>query len=143
METPHVHTSFYRATLSAVFAGIFATVLCLAYDIFYRDATGFSLSGFITVSSIIFIVNIIFLLAGVIYAIFVGSFKKADLIFEIVFLALIAFVIFIALGINRSPIHEQAVQFRGLFIGILVILAIGIVAIPMLYHNRKFEESVL
>ena len=143
METPHYRSRFYRATLTAVFSGIMATILCLAYDIFYRDATGFSLSGFITVSSIIFIVNIIFLVAGIFYAIFLGSFKRADLIFDIVFLALIAFIIWVTLGIQRSPIHEEAVQFRGLFIGILVIIALGMISIPMLFHNKKFEKSVL
>src|SRR5689334_13254276 len=128
METPHYRSSFYRATLTAVFAGLIATVLCLAYDIFYRDATGFSLSGFITVSSIIFIVNIVFLVAGVIYAILVGSFKRADLIFDVIFLALIAFLIWVTMGIQRSPIHEASVQFRGLFIGILVIVGLGMVS---------------
>jgi len=129
--------------LTAVFSGIMATVLCLAYDIFYRDATGFSPSGFITVSSIIFIVNIIFLVAGVIYAIFLQSFKKADLIFDVVFVLLIAFLIWVTLGVQRTPIHQEAVQFRGLFIGILVIIGLGMIAIPVLYHNRKFENSVL
>jgi hypothetical protein len=143
METPHVHSRFYRATLTALFSGIMATVLCLGYDIFYRDATGFELSGFITVSSIIFIVNIIFLIAGIIYAIFLDLFKKADLVFDVVFLLLIAFLIWVTLGIQRSPIHAESVQFRGLFIGILVIIGIGMIAIPVLYHNRKFEESVL
>ena len=143
METPHVHSRFYRAMLTAVFSGIMATVLCLAYDIFYRDATGFSPSGFITVSSIIFIVNIIFLVAGVIYAIFLQSFKKADLIFDVVFVLLIAFLIWVTLGVQRTPIHQEAVQFRGLFIGILVIIGLGMIAIPVLYHNRKFENSVL
>lgn len=143
MEAPHVHSRFYRATLTAVFSGIMATVLCLAYDIFYRDATGFELSGFITVSSIIFIVNIIFLVAGVIYAIFLDSFKKADLVFDVVFLVLIGICVWATMGVQRSPIHLESVQFRGLFIGILVIIALGMIAIPVLYHNRKFENSVL
>ena len=143
METLHPRTTFYRATLSALFAGIMATLLCLGYDIAYRDETGFSLSGLINVSSIIFIVNILFLIVGITYSFMVSRLKRADLIFTIAFLILIIFCIWRVLNFQRSPIHSETVQFRGLLIGILVILAMGIAAIPFLFHNRKFEETVL
>src|SRR5205823_6358799 len=126
METPHARSSFYRATLSAVFAGIVATVLCLGYDIFYRNETGFERSDFINVSSIIFIVNIIFVIVGVLYSQIVGRSKRADLIFVVAFLLLILFTIWKVTGVQRSPVHQETVQFRGLLIGILVILALGI-----------------
>jgi hypothetical protein len=143
METLHPRTTFYRATLSALFAGIMATLLCLGYDIAYRDETGFSLSPLINVSSIIFIVNIIFLIVGIAYSFILTRFKRADLIFTIAFLLLIVFCIWRVLNFQRSPIHAETVQFRGLLIGILIILAIAIAAIPFLFHNRKFEETVL
>jgi len=143
MYSPHARTTFYKALLSAVFAGIAVTVLCLGYDIAYRDETGFSLSDFINVSSLIFIVNIIFLVIGIVYSFLVKAFRKADLVFEIIFLLLILLAICATLGVQRSPIHAETVQFRELLIGILVILAIGVGAIPILFHNKKFEETVL
>lgn len=143
MNTEKNPTPFYRPMLSAVFAGILATLVCLAYDIIYRDETGFSLSGFINVSSIIFIVNIIFLIAGVLYAVLVGSSRRADVIFRIAFAVLILLCIWGAMGVQRSPIHEETVQFRGLLVGILIIIGAGMVAIPYLFHNRRFEHDIL
>ncbi len=136
-------TPFYRPMLSAVFVGILTTLLCLGYDIIYRDETGFAPSGFINVSSIIFIVNIIFLIAGVLYAVLVGWSRRADLIFRIGFIVIILLCIWGTMGVQRSPIHEISVQFRGLLIGILVIVGAGMVAIPYMFHNRKFEHDIL
>jgi len=136
-------TPFYRPMLSAVFVGILTTLLCLGYDIIYRDETGFAPSAFINVSSIIFIVNIIFLIAGVLYAVLVGSSRRADLIFRIGLIVLILLCIWGTMGVQRSPIHEVSVQFRGLLIGILVIIGAGMVAIPYLFHSRKFEHDIL
>jgi p-aminobenzoyl-glutamate transporter AbgT len=143
MNSDHVRTPFYRATLTALFVGIMATLLCLGYDIFYRDETGFSLSTIINVSSIIFLVNLIFLIVGVIYSMLISALKKADAVFVLAFLIIILFCIWGATGIVRSSNHEETVQFRGLLIGILVIMGIGVAAIPYLFHNRKFEETVL
>ena len=143
MDSHHVRTTFYRATLSSLFAGIVATLMCLGYDIIYREQTGFSLSGFINVSSIIFLVNILFLIAGVAYSLLLRAFKKADIAFVAIFLVLIIFCIWKVVGFERSPIHQEAVQFRGLLIGILLILGLGIGAVPILFHNRKFEQTVL
>jgi len=143
MESPHVRTTFYRATLSALFAGIIATLVCLGYDIVYREETGFSLSSLINVSSIIFLVNILFLVAGIAYSFLIRAFKKADLVFVVIFLLLIIFSIWKVLGFQRSSIHEEAVQFRGLMIGILLIIALALISIPILFHNKKFEGTVL
>jgi p-aminobenzoyl-glutamate transporter AbgT len=143
MNTTQDRAPFFKPVLSAVFAGIISTVICLGYDIAYRDGTGFSPSGFINVSSIIFVVNILFLITGIVYSLLVASFRKADLIFFVIFLALILFCIWRTLGVQRSPNHEETVQFRGLLIGILVIIGIGMAAIPYLFHNRKFEHDVL
>ncbi len=95
-------SKFYRAMMTGFFVGFIATFVCLAYNVVYRDTTGFPLSAFINVSSIIFLVNILFPVIGIIYYSFITSFKRADIPFMILFLFLTAF--FVADGISAS--HE-------------------------------------
>ena len=63
--------------------------------------TGFPLNGFINVSSIIFAVNVLFPIIGIIYYGFISSSKKADILFVILFLLLTAFFC-LAYRINTS-----------------------------------------
>ena len=138
-------SKFYRAMMTGFFVGFIATFVCLAYNIVYRDSTGFPLNGFINVSSIIFAVNILFPIIGIIYYGFISSFKKADILFVILFLLLTAFFC-LAYRINTS--HKWSlsknIEFRNLLLGIVLILGISAsVLIPLLYHSKKFENTVL
>ena len=137
-------TPFSKATLTGVFAGFVTTVLCLAYNIFFREGTGFPLSDFINVSSLIFAVNLIFLVLGMLFYFFLRISKKGDLIFSIVFLLLTAVFAFLAAGIHRSDVPLLNKEFRELFLPILIMIGISAaVGIPLLYRIKKFEEHVL
>ena len=61
-------------------------MVCFVFDIWYRMATLYGPSDFINVSSIIFIVNILLLVAGVAYYAFKSWSKKGDFIFHFLFI---------------------------------------------------------
>jgi hypothetical protein len=132
---------FGKTVLTGVFAGIVASVICLAYNIIYRNATGFSLSDIINVSSIIFGINIVFLVVGLVYFAFQRVFKKSTLIFVAVFVLITLFCLWKTAGVNRSVEYEASVQFRGLLSGIVIISGIcATLLMPFLFHYKKFEE---
>ncbi|HEV7621472.1 MAG TPA: hypothetical protein VGO09_07060 [Flavisolibacter sp.] len=136
-------SSFYRAMMTGLFVGIIATLLSLFYNVFYRERTGFSPADIINVSTLIFAINLLFWLIGIIYYLFTLAFKKGDLVFLILFLLIIILSVWKTESIKRSFDNEVNVQFRGLLIGIVIIMGIGSLLIPYLFHNRKFEEYVL
>src|SRR5678809_1188699 len=98
-------SKFYRAMMTGFFVGFMATFVCLAYNIIYRDSTGFPLSAFINVSSIIFLVNILFPVIGIIYYGFISSVKKADIFFMILFIVLTGFFVWRTELIRRTSDH--------------------------------------
>ena len=143
MKEETYQTSFSMAILTSLFVGFFTTLLCLIYDIIYRDKTGFPLSDIINVSSLIFAVNLLFFLIGFIYSAFVKRSGKAEFIFIGLFILLTILGAISAESVVRSPVHELTLQFRGLLLGVIIIIGIGILFIPVLFHNKTFREKVL
>jgi hypothetical protein len=134
---------FSKAILTSVFIGFFATLICLIYNIIFRESTGYLPADFINVSSLIFAVNLIFLVVGLIYFFFLRSFKKGDLIFEILFGLLIAFCAWRASYAHMENSRVLTSEFRTLLIGVIIIMGIGIELVPVAFHNKKFEDAVL
>ena len=79
---------FSGALLTGVFAGFAGTIICLAFNIIYRDDTGFLPSVIINVSSLIFAVNILFVIIGLIYFLCLRYLPGGDVFFEGVFILL-------------------------------------------------------
>lgn len=137
-------TPFSKAILTGVFVGFSLSIVCLIFNLIYRDSTGFTPSIMINVSSLIFAINLLFLVLGVVYYGFLKTFKKGDLIYVIVFVLLTIFFIWEAEGSHRAADREITSQFRGLLVGIIVILGIGAsFLIPFLFRSKSFEENVL
>jgi hypothetical protein len=137
-------SKFYRALMTGFFVGFIATFVCLAYNIIYRNRTGFPLNVFINVSSIIFLVNILFPVIGIIYYGFISSFKKADIVFTILFMVITAFFVWRTEIAQRTNDPLLNSEFRNLLLGIVIILGIGAsIFIPLLYHSKKFKDTVL
>lgn len=133
---------FSKAVLTSVFVGLFATLICLVYNIIFRESTGYRPADFINVSSLIFAVNLIFLVVGLIYFFFLRAFKKGDVAFEILFGLLIIFCVWKAAHAHmQNPTLTS--EFRTLLIGVIVVMGIGIELVPLLFHNKKFEDAVL
>jgi hypothetical protein len=133
-----------NAILTALFLGILATLLCFVYYISYKEITGFPLSDLINVSSLIFIINILFLALGSMYYLFLWMSKKAEVIYILITVILTAAAVWAASGAHRVNDVIVNREFHQLLVGIIMI--IGVIAsagIPILYHNKKFNEEVL
>ncbi|HTN05545.1 hypothetical protein [Agriterribacter sp.] len=144
MEYENFQTPFSKAFLTGLFVGIISTFICLTYNLVYRAETGFMPTDIINVASIIFGVNILFIVVGLIYFALTKASAKGELVFIILFSLLTVFLAWQAEGVNRSVNHEMTVQFRGLLLGVIIIMGIGAsFLVPFLFHNKKFERNVL
>ena len=136
-------STFYQAMITGFFVGFFATVLCLIYNITYRGITGFPLSSFINVSSIIFLVNLLFPVIGMIYYGFLNAFKNADIVFVALFAIVTALSVWGAEVVHRTDDQVINGEFRNLLLGIVLILGLSSLIIPLLFRNKTFQEAVL
>ncbi|HWC54728.1 MAG TPA: hypothetical protein VG676_14160 [Chitinophagaceae bacterium] len=143
MKEESFQTPFSKAMLTSVFVGFVTCIVCLIFNIIYRDETGFPLNDIINVSTLIFAVNLLFVVIGFIYFPFMNSSKKSEMIFVVIFLLLTILGVIKAESVIRSSDHELTQQFRGLLLGIIIITGLGILSIPLLFHNRKFRETIL
>jgi Na+/H+-dicarboxylate symporter len=144
IESDYKDIPFSKAVVTAVFVGIIDTVICLIYNVLYRDSTGFPLSAYINVSTLIFAVNLLFLVVGIVYFAFIRVLPKGEILYIIVIALLTVFFIWKVGSIERSPVLRYAQEFRSLLIAILVIIgASAAFWLPWLYHSKKFEEHVL
>ncbi len=134
---------FSKPMLTGVFVGFTVTIFCLIYNVIFRTSTGFLPADFINVSTLIFGLNLIFWVIGIAYALLLQRFQKADKIFEVVFLLLMAFLIWRVAIVQRWQDAHLNAQFKILLEGILIISAIGIGLIPLLYRHPKFTKYVL
>lgn len=144
MEIDKNQTPFSRALLTAVFVGFVASIICLFFNIVYREETGFVPSEIINVSSLIFGVNLFFFACGMIYAGLRSWSAKGDIIYIVLFILLTIFFAWKAQGATRTHDHEITLQFRGLLLGVILISGISVaLVVPYLFHNKKFNEAVL
>ena len=134
---------FNGALLTGVFAGFAGTILCLAYNIIYRNDTGLLPSALINVSSLIFAVNIVFVIIGLVYFLCLRWLPKGDIVFEALFIVLTILLLLATSGAHRSDDAVVNHGFRGLMSGIIIILGLCCVAMPILFHNKNFREHVI
>jgi hypothetical protein len=134
---------FFKALMTGLFVGIIDTLICLAYNIAYRNASGYLPSTLINVSSLIFVVNLLLTVIGVIFYLFLRVFRKGGGVFFIVMVLLTAFLYWKTSGIHRFADDKENSGFKGLLDGILLILGISAACIPFLYRSRKFVDAVI
>ncbi len=128
---------FGKAFLTGLFLGILATLVCFAYDIYFRMATFYGPSDFVNVSSIIFIVNSVLLVAGVAYYACKSWTMRGDLIYTIFFLLLFGFCIWKISGIHRFNDYRLNHEFIQLLGGTIIIIGIAIICVPVFYNSKK------
>jgi hypothetical protein len=136
-------STFTRAMLGGLFIGIIDTLICLAFNIGYRDTTGYAPSALVNVSSLIFAVNLLLLLIGMLYFLFIRFFGEKSLAFTIVILLLTL------LGAWQTEIGHRFsdatvnAQWKGLLLGIVLILGISASTLPFLFRSKFFHEHVV
>jgi drug/metabolite transporter (DMT)-like permease len=144
MNEDLTQSSFSKGVITGLFVGLFATIVCCMFNIIYRDETSFALSNIINVSSLIFVVNIIFLVIGMLYIFFIQRFKSGKIIFIALFTLITIFLALKSEGVNRSVNPVLSQEFRGLLLGVVLILgASAAFLVPFLYGNKQFEKYVL
>lgn len=133
-----------KAILTGLFAGFIATIVCLLYNLIFRNSTGFATAELINGTSLVFVINLVFLIIGTIYYGFIKTFKKGELIFIIVFVLLTIFLAWKAEGVHRSANQLLNIEFRQLLLGVVIISGVSAAfLIPFLFHNKTFEDHVL
>ncbi len=133
---------FSKVALAGLFIGVIDSVLLLAFNIFYRDYTGYAPSELINVSSIIFSVNLILLETGMVCFLFVKAFGKKDLFFILPFLLLTIYLSYQTEHLHRFSDATINAQFKGLLLGVVLVTGISSLAIPALSRSRFFEKHV-
>jgi hypothetical protein len=136
---------FVKALMTGLFIGITDTIICLLYNLLYRDGGhGFFSSDLINVSSIIFGTNILFVVIGVLFFAFTKGAMKGEVIFSILFIVLTVIGAIAAAHVQRSADPAMNARFHGLLVGVVLIIGISAaVGMPLLYHSRKFGRYVL
>jgi hypothetical protein len=134
---------FFKAMMTGLFVGIIDTLICLVYNIAYRNVTGYLPSSLINVSSLIFAINLLLLVIGIVYYLFLRTSKKGDILFEVVAIALTVFLIWKTAGLTRFGDPRLDSEFRGLLGGIVLILGVSTVCIPFLFRSRRFVDAVI
>lgn len=129
--------------MTGLFIGIIDTVICLFFNVFYRSYTGYFPSELINVSSLIFMINLLQTIVGIIYFLFLKAFKKGDAVYLTVILLLTAFLAWKSATVNRFEDAHVNQGFHGLLTSIVLILGISAALIPLAFHNRKFLEKVI
>ena len=129
--------------MTGLFIGIIDTVICLIFNIAYRNATGYLPSLLINVSSLIFMVNILLFVLGIAFFFFLRASKRGEILFGVVTIALTAWLVWKTMGLTRFGDPKLDSGFRGLLGGIILILGISAACIPLLYRSKRFVEAVI
>ena len=144
MKEDFQKTIFDRSLMTCVFVGIIGTLLCMFYDLFFVEYLKYPLSTIINVATLIFGVNLVFLVIGFLFYSFITFSRYGERIYIIVFILMTGFFIWKMQGSHPSDNDLVNLQFRYLSSGIIIILGLlASVAVPFLFHNKKFNKYVV
>ncbi|MEO6315548.1 MAG: hypothetical protein ABIU63_16065 [Chitinophagaceae bacterium] len=144
MEKEFEKSIFYKSFMTCVFVGLMGTVLCMLYDLFFTEVLHFPLSAIVNVATLIFAINIVFLVIGTLFYGFIKVSKSGETFFTVLFVLITGFFLWKIQGVQRTDNSAINTQFRYLSSGIVLILGLlTAVGIPYLFHNKKFETYIL
>lgn len=144
MEEDFQKPIFDRSLMTCVFVGITGTLLCMFYDVFFVKYLNYPLSAIINVATLIFAVNLFFLVIGFLFYGFITLSRYGERIYIFVFILMTVFFIWKIQSVHRTDNYHINLQFRYLASGIIVILGLlASVAVPFLFHNKKFNKYVV
>ncbi len=133
MDHEYKKTELSRSLMAGVFAGLGAVVTCLLFEFIYRGITGYSGSAIVNVNSIVFILMILFIIAGLIYDVFHHYVKRANLWYAVVAVAGTVITMWIATSIQARGTSG----IEGMVVGITIISGLfAALVVPMLYKSE-------
>lgn len=131
------------AMLTGLFIGIMDTVILLGFNVGYRSYSGYFPSEIVNVSSIIFMVNLLLFILGLLFFVFVKSFKGGGGAFGVLMLVLTAFLTWKTFSSHPYEDSHLNSGFHGLYGGIVLVLGLSAALIPVLHNNKKFLDNVI
>jgi hypothetical protein len=134
---------FTKAMMAGLFIGIIDTLICLAYNIGYRDFTGYAPSMLINVSSLIFAVNLLLLLTGMVYFLFRKLFWRNDFIYIALAIVFTGFLVWKTEIGHRFADATVNAESKGLLLGIVLILGASAISLPFFYRSKFIDKYVL
>lgn len=137
------NTIFFKAMMTGLFIGIIDTIICLAYNIGFRDATGYIPSTIINVSSLIFAINILFCVIGIVFYFFHRYLRGGDALYFIVFLALTIWLAVKTFAAVRFGDARLDSGWHGLMGGIVLIMGVSSLLVPLAFRSNKFQDAVI
>lgn len=143
MNSYDQHTSLSNSLMTGLFGGLVSTIICLFYNIIFRFSTNYPLSDIVNVSSIIFVINLIFLVIGLFYFFINKISASGKTIYLVAMILLIIIVLWLIAGSQRSENPRYARDFKGLMSGIVIVMSINALLIPVLINKKWFEEFFL
>jgi len=143
MNSYDQHTSLSKSLMTGLFGGLVSTIICLFYNIIFRFSTNYPLSDIVNVSSIIFVINLIFLVIGLFYFFTNKISTSGKAIYLVAMILLIIIVLWLIAGSQRSENPRYAHDFKGLMSGIVIVMSINALLIPVLINKKWFEEFFL
>lgn len=143
MNSYDQRTPLSKSLMTGLFGGLVSTIVSLFYNIIFRFSTGFPLSDIINVSSIIFVINLIFLIIGLFYFFVNKMSPSGNTIYLVSMIILIIIVFWLTAGSHRSDNPRYTHDFKGLLSGILIVMSINALLIPLLINKKWFEEFFL
>ena len=141
MQSDHENV-FTNAMLTGLFIGIIDTLICLAYNIGYRNFTGYAPSALVNVSSLIFAVNLLLLFTGMIYFVFTRIFGSRDYVYVVLSILFTAFLVWQTEIGHRFADATVNAQSKGLLLGIVLILGASAICLPFFYRSKFFAKHV-
>ena len=137
------YSAFFKAMMTGLFIGIIDTVICLAYNIGYRSETGYIPSEIINVSSLIFGVNLLLTIVGILFFFFHRYIRGGDLVYTIVFLVLTIWLALKTFSSVRFGDTRLDSGWHGLMGGVVLICGISSICLPLLFRSEKFQDAVI
>ena len=143
MKHVWIKNPFDKVIMAGVFEGLVLTVILIIYHLIFVESTGFPYTQFINAPSLIFGINILFLIIGPIYYGFTRLPKYGDLLFVVVFVAITIFLLLKVRDVQRMDNSYWNVEFRRLLSGLIILVAAAVVGLPFLLHSKKFRDAVI
>lgn len=133
MDHEYKKTELSRSLMAGVFAGLGAVIACLLFEFIYRGITGYSGSAIVNVNSIVFVLMILFIVAGLIYDVFHHYLKRANLWYIVVALAGTVITMFVSTSIRSGG----SGGIEGMVVGITIISGLfAAFVVPALYKSE-------
>jgi len=143
MKHTWIKNPFDKVIMAGVFEGLVLTVVLIIYHLIFVESTGFPYTQFINAPSLIFGINLLFLVIGPVYYGFTRLPKYGDLLYIVVFVLIAILLLLKVRDVHRMDNVYWNVVFRHLLSGLIILVVAAIIGLPFLLHSKKFRDAVI